>query len=54
MQDPLFSSLLLSSLELSVMKVYELETRALLGIAAHFCNVGVLEFGSRHWWMAAT
>jgi len=36
------SSLLLSSLQLSDAKVYEPEIRALLGTAAHFCEVAVL------------
>ena len=35
------SSLLLSSLELSGTKVYEPKIRALLGTAAHFCQVVV-------------
>jgi len=33
------SSLLLSSLELSDVKVYEPQIRALLGTASHFCEV---------------
>ena len=37
------SSLLLPSLALSDTKVYELEIRARLGTAAHFCEVGVLK-----------
>ena len=37
-----FSSLLLSSLELSDTKVYEPEIRARLGTAAYFCEVAVL------------
>jgi len=37
-----FSSLLLSSLELSDTKVYEPEIRARLGTAARFCEVTVL------------
>ena len=40
---PLVSSLLLSSLELSDRKVYEPYMRALLGTAAHFCEVVVLK-----------
>ena len=39
----LFSSLLLSSLELSDTKVYEPSIRARLGTAAHFCEVVVLK-----------
>ena len=39
----LFSSLLLSSLELSDTKVYEPEIGALLGTASHFCEVVVLK-----------
>ena len=42
-----FSSLLLSSLELSDAKVYELSIRALLGIALHFCEVIILKFTCR-------
>jgi len=38
-----FSSLLLSSLELSDTQVYEPQTRALLGTASHFCEVVVLK-----------
>ena len=37
------SSVLLSSLELSHIKVYELSKRALLGTAAHFCEEVVLK-----------
>ena len=37
------SSVLLSSLELSDTKVYEPQTRALLGTASHFCEVVVLK-----------
>jgi len=37
------SSLLLSCLELGDTKVYEPQIRALLGTAAHFCEVVVLE-----------
>jgi len=37
-----FSSLLLSSLELSDTTVYEPEIRARLGTAAHFCEVVAL------------
>ena len=39
----LSASLLLSSLELSDTNVYEPYTRALLGTAAHFCQVVVLK-----------
>ena len=39
----LFSSLLLSGLELSDAKVYEPYIRALLETAAHFCKVVVVE-----------
>ena len=39
----LFSSLLLSSLELSDTKVYEPQIRARLGTAAHSCEEGVLK-----------
>jgi len=39
----LFSSLLLSSLEMSDTKVYEPQIRARLGTAAHFCKVFVLK-----------
>jgi len=38
-----FSSLLLSSLELSVTQVYESYIRALLRAASHFCEVVVLK-----------
>jgi len=38
-----FSSLLLSSLELSDTKVLSLKLRALLGTASHFCEVVVLK-----------
>ena len=41
--EPVSSSLLLSSLELSDAKVYEPQTRARLGTAAHFCEVVVLK-----------
>ena len=41
---PCFSFLLLSSLELSDIKVYEHSIRALLGAASHFCVVVVLEW----------
>jgi len=37
------SYLLLPSLELSDTKVYEPQTRALLGTASHFCEVAVLK-----------
>ena len=41
---PIFSSsLLLSSLELSDTKVYEPQTRALLGTGSYFCEVVVLK-----------
>ena len=43
-----FSSLLLSSLELSDTKVYEREIRSLLVIASHFCEVVVLESRNHH------
>jgi len=39
----LSSDLLLSSLELSDTTIYEPQTRALLGIASHFCEVVVLK-----------
>jgi hypothetical protein len=42
-----FSSLSLSSLELIDTKVYEPEVRALLGTAAHFCEVVVLKSRTR-------
>ena len=42
----LFPSLLLSSLELGDIKVYEPEIRARLGTAAHFCEVVVLKLRS--------
>ena len=38
-----FSSLLLSSLELSDTKVYEPQMRARLGTAAHFCEAVVIK-----------
>ena len=40
---PSSSSVSLSSLELSDTKVYEPQIRALLGTAAHFCEVVVLK-----------
>ena len=44
--EPSSSSLLLSSLELSDTKDYELQIRALLGTAAPFYKVVVLKLGS--------
>ena len=38
-----FSSLLLSSLELSVTNVYELQIRARLGTDARFCKIVILK-----------
>ena len=48
-----FSSLLLSSLELSDIQVYEPFIRAFLGTASHFCEVLVLKSALVRQWLVA-